>query len=216
MITDIIGQCRICNQKHFLHVSDETSKHMEKNFKISVYNTICNSCMEKVASLPLKQLISNISKENNFLIFREKREIILVDASTNTETNIANENKTAPLANPSKKKENSKKIPSITNNNNYCVGKTQRSLICEFCKKTFTHTGDLNKHRRKHTGEKPYDCSICKRKFSHASNLVRHQRIHSGEKPFSCPLKCGRNFTRKDKLSEHVSKYHSSTKKQTH
>ncbi|XP_043474659.1 zinc finger protein 181-like isoform X2 [Leptopilina heterotoma] len=208
MITDIIGQCRICNQKHFLHVS-ETSEHKEENLKISVYNTICNSCMAKVGFLPLKQLISNISKKNNFLIFPEKRKIILVDASTNTETNIDDENQKSTLANVSKKEENNKKLPTI---NNYCVGKTERSLNCEFCKKEFTHTGDLNKHRRKHTGEKPYDCSICKRKFSHASNLVRHQRIHSGEKPFSCPLKCGRNFTRKDKLSEHVSKYHSSTK----
>lgn len=35
------------------------------------------------------------------------------------------------------------------------TGKKQRQLTCDFCQKTFNHTGDLNKHRRKHTGEQP-------------------------------------------------------------
>ncbi|XP_015512246.2 zinc finger protein 696-like [Neodiprion lecontei] len=78
-----------------------------------------------------------------------------------------------------------------------------RFLWCEFCQKRFTHAGDLNKHRRKHTGEKPYECNQCRRKFAHASNLVRHQRVHSGERPFVC-TGCNRTFTRRDKLTVHV------------
>lgn len=81
--------------------------------------------------------------------------------------------------------------------------KAGRFLCCDFCKKEFTHAGDLNKHRRKHTGEKPYECNQCQRKFAHASNLARHQRVHSGERPFVCP-KCARTFTRRDKLAIHI------------
>ncbi|XP_012251789.2 zinc finger protein 184-like [Athalia rosae] len=81
--------------------------------------------------------------------------------------------------------------------------KTGRRLLCDFCKKEFNHTGDLNKHRRRHTGEKPYECSQCEQKFAHASNLARHQRVHSGERPFVCPT-CGRSFTRRDKLTIHI------------
>ncbi|CAL1676682.1 unnamed protein product [Lasius platythorax] len=83
----------------------------------------------------------------------------------------------------------------------------RRQLTCNFCQKAFNHTGDLNKHRRKHTGERPYTCNKCQQKFSYASNLIRHQRTHSGIKPFSCQI-CGRTFTRKDKLSDHLTAKH--------
>lgn len=79
----------------------------------------------------------------------------------------------------------------------------KKQLICEFCQKKFNHSGDLNKHRRKHTGEQPYACNTCERKFTTSSNLVRHQQIHLGIKPFCCQI-CGRTFTRKIKLSAHL------------
>lgn len=79
----------------------------------------------------------------------------------------------------------------------------KKQLMCEFCQKKFNHAGDLNKHRRKHTGEQPYACNMCQRKFTTSSNLGRHQQIHSGIKPFHCQI-CGCTFTRKIKLSAHL------------
>ncbi|CAH1155087.1 unnamed protein product [Phaedon cochleariae] len=79
---------------------------------------------------------------------------------------------------------------------------TRRTLSCEYCKKTFTHKGDFNKHLRKHTREKPFSCPVCGRKFAHTSNLLRHQRLHNGDKPFVCE-QCDRSFSRKDKLECH-------------
>lgn len=80
-----------------------------------------------------------------------------------------------------------------------------KKISCEFCGKVFSHTGDLNKHRRRHTGERPYPCPQCDKRFSHASNLLRHQKIHSGETPHQCPT-CARRFSRKDKMVNHIKK----------
>ncbi|XP_018402180.1 PREDICTED: zinc finger protein 883-like [Cyphomyrmex costatus] len=88
----------------------------------------------------------------------------------------------------------------------------KKQLMCEYCQKKFNHTGDLNKHRRKHTGEQPYACNMCERKFTTSSNLVRHQYLHLGLKPFHCQI-CGHNFTRKIKLSAHlIAKHHEALK----
>lgn len=96
------------------------------------------------------------------------------------------------------------KVTSERNRNHAGRAKRKkRQLTCDFCQKEFHHAGDLNKHRRTHTGEQPYVCDECEQRFSYACNLARHRRVHSGERPFSCRT-CGRTFTRKDKLSAHL------------
>jgi uncharacterized Zn-finger protein len=87
------------------------------------------------------------------------------------------------------------------------LNQRKKRISCEFCGKVFNHTGDLNKHRRKHTGERPYACPQCHKRFSHASNLIRHQKIHSGETPHQCPT-CARRFSRKDKMVNHIKNSH--------
>jgi len=89
---------------------------------------------------------------------------------------------------------------------------SKKQLMCEYCQKKFNHAGDLNKHRRKHTGEQPYICNMCERKFTTSSNLVRHQQTHLEIKPFCCQI-CGSTFTRKIKLSAHlIAKHHETLK----
>ncbi|XP_060029017.1 zinc finger protein 48 isoform X2 [Erinaceus europaeus] len=65
--------------------------------------------------------------------------------------------------------------------------KPRRLHVCSFCGKEFPRSSDLVKHRRTHTGEKPYKCSECGKGFSDSSARIKHQRGHMVIRPFERP-----------------------------
>ena len=57
---------------------------------------------------------------------------------------------------------------------------SDKTFPCDICGKAFKHKGDLNKHTRTHTGEKPYESDICLQAFTLRSAITRHKLIHTG------------------------------------
>ncbi|XP_070546827.1 zinc finger protein 91-like [Ptychodera flava] len=54
----------------------------------------------------------------------------------------------------------------------------KRLYKCDFCPKVWKDSGNMAKHRRIHTGEKPYRCSTCGKDFRSKSNLNTHMKSH--------------------------------------
>ena len=78
----------------------------------------------------------------------------------------------------------------------------EKPFKCSECDKSFSKSDHLKKHERTCTGEKSFKCSKCMKTFSQAGNLKKHERTRTGEKPFKCS-ECDKSFSKSDHLNKH-------------
>ncbi|OZC06401.1 zinc finger, C2H2 type [Onchocerca flexuosa] len=78
---------------------------------------------------------------------------------------------------------------------------------CDVCSRRY----DMNVHKRRHIGEKPFKCKVCGKEFSDVRSLNRHNSIHVLEKPFKC-IRCGKDFALLRHLKKHDRKVHANDK----
>ena len=64
-----------------------------------------------------------------------------------------------------------------------CEG-TIKSFFCTPCQMHFTSMEELTAHCEKHKTTTKHKCTVCEKSFAWKGNLTKHLRTHSGERPF--------------------------------
>jgi len=80
-----------------------------------------------------------------------------------------------------------------------------RWYSCDICHASVAGAAAFEIHCRSEHRRTP--CVYCGKTFSQKGNMERHQRQHTGERPFACPH-CTCSYTRKETLKVHINQAH--------
>ena len=77
--------------------------------------------------------------------------------------------------------------------------------MCDHCGRFFDKAWTLERHKQIHLDTERFPCSQCDRKFLSSAGLTKHLSKHS--QPAECG-DCGKQFTTKEYLEQHVQTHH--------
>ena len=58
--------------------------------------------------------------------------------------------------------------------------------VCSYYSKLFTLKSDTIRHKRLHTGVKPFKCEVCDKTLNQKFSMKSHMLTHTGVKSFKC------------------------------
>ena len=81
------------------------------------------------------------------------------------------------------------------------------SLSCNLCNYTTWLIGNMKRHMKTHTKERPFACPYCSYKASLKQHLERHFIVHLRDLPFACDS-CPFRAREKTSLDQHIISSH--------
>jgi uncharacterized Zn-finger protein len=78
----------------------------------------------------------------------------------------------------------------------------EKPYECDVCNKRFLLTHVLTLHKRTHTGAKSSECDVFNKTFSQSTNLAKHKITHTGDKPYECHV-CHKRYSESCNLTRH-------------
>lgn len=89
--------------------------------------------------------------------------------------------------------------------------RNERPYMCETCGFRSQTQSGFERHKRSHTGVKPFECDVCGQVYADNRKLKSHLLRHvNDDKPFVCHL-CGHACRRRDNLQMHLKRIHKAT-----
>ncbi|KAH8420270.1 hypothetical protein KR009_008373 [Drosophila setifemur] len=79
-------------------------------------------------------------------------------------------------------------------------------IFCDICGKPFTQSGNMMRHRQRHSGIKPHKCAECEATFYTQKELSSHSICHTGRMPCICEV-CGRPCRDRGVLTAHMRRH---------
>ncbi|CAH1118490.1 unnamed protein product [Phaedon cochleariae] len=225
----------ICDLPRYLEIihSNTRVKIQESD---ELPKNVCNVCVKKLEGI--LQFIDLCNKSNDALLLLQDIKIKSDQCVDESSIIPKNENKNDSYDSDSLKSEDNADcdLPEMENNvpsefSFSCilcnwVGNNRKSLRdhekehrsqwngwkCLDCDKLFQKKIDFQRHRRVHTGIRPYLCIICGKSFTQKGAMERHFQSRHGKKEvrdrlFACYI-CENKFFRKDNLNAHMKKVH--------
>lgn len=77
-----------------------------------------------------------------------------------------------------------------------------KRYLCDECSYMTFSVGNLELHKRKHTGERPFACGSCDKRFTRVAHLNQHVKLHANDFEMHCQ-QCGRGFSDEHELLQH-------------